>query len=481
MSTNISTTSISTTSISTTTGRTTTGPKRASCRRCGAGPTNGAIFAVLVATALIVNVLGVGDARSEPLDGGSTDTTAPAATTATTAPTVTTTTPRHGQGGETGDTGIDPESTRWTGPPPTAPDGSAAPMSEGPIDEPPPAEDPTGRVRMLMADLSLAGARGRVDDASAAVAQAQEGLEAADGRVTIDEAGVSNARVALDVARGDLAAYGAWAYMYGGGGVIEADLRGDTTATARKQQFLASSIEHRDDVVEKAREALTTASARHDDSLRGLDQAEALLGEANAVLETARVDLADAGRERASAARALRPGDDRWQLTIEGTSVLAPEELSGWFEARGRRSQAGEPIDQVARYYVEEGDAEGIRGDVAFAQAILETGSFGNRDTIEHNNYAGIGHCSDCPSGFHFGSVQLGVRAQMQLLRSYADPSVEHANPLVDRRLVGPAGCCQGWKDLAGVWAGDAYYGERILAIYQDMLEWVSAARAARR
>lgn len=431
---------------------------------------------ILVASVLVVSVSGAREAASDPVDPGR------SGTTATTAPGSTTTTAgQDGQGERDGDGAAESESTRWTGPPPTAPDGSAAPISDQPIDEPPPAEDPSGRVRLLMADLAVADARGRLDEASVLAAQAEADLEAADAKVRIDEAGVSNARVALGVARDDLAAYGAWAYMYGGGSVVEADLRGDTTATARKQQFLASSIEHRDNVVDKARETLATASTRHDESIRLLGKAQTRLEEANAAVEVVRTELADVGRERVSAVSALRRDDNRWQLSIEGTSVLTPEELSGWFEARGRRSQAGEPIDQLARYYVEEGDAEGIRGDVAFAQAILETGSFGNRDTIEHNNYAGIGHCSDCPSGFHFSSVQDGVRGQMQLLRSYADPSVEHANPLVDRRLVGPAGCCKNWKDLAGVWAGDTYYGERILAIYQDILEWVTAARAANR
>ncbi len=77
--------------------------------------------------------------------------------------------------------------------------------------------------------------------------------------------------------------------------------------------------------------------------------------------------------------------------------------------------------------------AEGVRGDVAFAQAMVETGAFTSPLT-RHNNFAGIGACDSCPTGFDFDSPQLGVRAQMQLLHAYADKSLtilSLANPAV--------------------------------------------------
>ncbi|MBK6858394.1 MAG: glucosaminidase domain-containing protein [Microthrixaceae bacterium] len=50
-------------------------------------------------------------------------------------------------------------------------------------------------------------------------------------------------------------------------------------------------------------------------------------------------------------------------------------------------------IDELARYYVEEGAAEGVTGDVAFAQSIVETGyfAFSARVPPELNNFSGLG------------------------------------------------------------------------------------------
>src|SRR6476619_1157506 len=75
--------------------------------------------------------------------------------------------------------------------------------------------------------------------------------------------------------------------------------------------------------------------------------------------------------------------------------------------------------------YFEEGKAEHLRPELAFAQSIIETGSFGN---AVDNNYAGIGACDSCAGEPAFPTPRDGVRGQMQLLRSYADPTSRAAN-----------------------------------------------------
>ncbi len=44
------------------------------------------------------------------------------------------------------------------------------------------------------------------------------------------------------------------------------------------------------------------------------------------------------------------------------------------------------------------------------------------------NNFAGIGACDSCAGGDRFANAREGVRAQIQLLRFYADPTAA-ANP----------------------------------------------------
>ena len=70
-----------------------------------------------------------------------------------------------------------------------------------------------------------------------------------------------------------------------------------------------------------------------------------------------------------------------------------------------------------------------MRGDVAFAQSILETGGFANPGSAAtDNNFAGIGWCDSCKHGFNFPDAQTGVRAQLQLLRIYVDPTFPDAD-----------------------------------------------------
>ena len=60
-------------------------------------------------------------------------------------------------------------------------------------------------------------------------------------------------------------------------------------------------------------------------------------------------------------------------------------------------------------------------------QSIVETAWFNYPDyglvRPTDNNFAGIGACSSCGTGFGFTSAPNGVRAQLQLLRNYADAS----------------------------------------------------------
>lgn len=81
-------------------------------------------------------------------------------------------------------------------------------------------------------------------------------------------------------------------------------------------------------------------------------------------------------------------------------------------------------VRQLAEMFLEEGRVEGVRGDVALAQSLLETGYFkyGRIVTPDMNNYSGIGALYEDQPGFaaRFDSPRLGVRAQIQHLKAYA-------------------------------------------------------------
>lgn len=175
-------------------------------------------------------------------------------------------------------------------------------------------------------------------------------------------------------------------------------------------------------------------------------------------------------------------------VPVMGASLMTAAEVAAWFKSTGRKVQlsGATTIDELAEHYVAEGALENVRGDIAFAQAIIETGSFGH---ATDNNYAGIGACDSCTTELLFPTPRDGVRAQIQLLRNYADPTSRAdrlANP-PDATIYGsdPAraafsydtffakGRAPLWNIMgAGNWATDPLYAGKVLSVYQTMLEY---------
>ncbi|MBQ6759471.1 MAG: glucosaminidase domain-containing protein [Selenomonadaceae bacterium] len=133
--------------------------------------------------------------------------------------------------------------------------------------------------------------------------------------------------------------------------------------------------------------------------------------------------------------------------------------------------------EEIVAYYYEEGAREGIRPDVAFCQALKETGFFryGGDVIPEQNNYCGLGTTGGGVKGEFFATPQLGVRAHIQHLLAYSStrrPSM----PVVDPRygLVRQAYGSRTlgtWQDLNGRWAVPGrYYGQEILSMFRDVL-----------
>ncbi len=198
---------------------------------------------------------------------------------------------------------------------------------------------------------------------------------------------------------------------------------------------------------------------------------------------TASLDRLTAAQRARDAAAAIFNGPEGSSPdpapTILGESALNAQQLAGWFQASGYVAQTQATIGQLATWYIEEGRAEGVRSDLAFAQAVLETGGFASPDAMLRHNFAGIGHCDTCAAGWTFPSDRLGVRGQIQLLRAFATPGLTAAQlanppalPSLDPAKQSREGCCSTWPSLTGVWATDPFYALSILQLYVQMLSW---------
>ena len=161
---------------------------------------------------------------------------------------------------------------------------------------------------------------------------------------------------------------------------------------------------------------------------------------------------------------------------ILGPSRLTAKQMADYIVAQRYTPRITVPIEVLAQFYLDEGARTGVRGDVAFAQSILETGGFANPGSAAtDNNFAGIGWCDSCAHGFDFPDARTGVRAQLQLLRIYVDPTFPDAK-YKDKILLpgtlklGFRGKVQTWWDLWGTWATGALYGQRVYDIYERMV-----------
>lgn len=161
-----------------------------------------------------------------------------------------------------------------------------------------------------------------------------------------------------------------------------------------------------------------------------------------------------------------------------GTSVLTADQLAGWYASTGATSASPVPVADLARLFIDEGAAQGVRGDLAFAQSMLETGllRYGGIVRPSDLNFSGLGACDACPRGLAFPSAALGVRAQIQHLFAYAAPGATPAalvRPLADVRFaaVQPTGRAALWESMGGGnWATDPVYAAKVLGIWRGML-----------
>ncbi len=162
------------------------------------------------------------------------------------------------------------------------------------------------------------------------------------------------------------------------------------------------------------------------------------------------------------------PGDmDR----ITGRGRLSEIQLIMFLKSNNDVGLAQFP--DICKLYREEGDIEGINYDIAYSQMCLETNflRFGGDVKPNQNNFAGLGAVGGGSEGASFPSARIGVRAQIQHLKAYAN-----TEPLV-QAVVDPRfnfvtrGIAPLVDQLSGRWAVDPDYGKKIQAILQRLYE----------
>ena len=175
--------------------------------------------------------------------------------------------------------------------------------------------------------------------------------------------------------------------------------------------------------------------------------------------------------------------------SIIGLSPVSSQQLVNLYNSTGNTfpsyyTENGRNVDlnRFAQLYIEEANAEGIRADVAFAQAMKETGwlKFGGQVSISQFNFAGLGATDDGAAGMSFAQkygdnengIRMGIRAQIQHLKAYASTEPLN-NACVDERFNLVKRGCAPYVEWLGQkenpngygWATGANYGQGIIDI----------------
>lgn len=155
---------------------------------------------------------------------------------------------------------------------------------------------------------------------------------------------------------------------------------------------------------------------------------------------------------------------------ILGETLLSPEHMNQFVKS------INPDAIELGMYYLIFGQYYGIRGDIAFAQAMHETDYLRFTGIVQpdQNNFCGLGATGPDNPGASFETPEEGVLAHIQHLYAYASTEpLPDKYPLVDPRFdLVTRGSASTWKALNGKWAvpGDNY-GQLILQIYERMLE----------
>ena len=151
----------------------------------------------------------------------------------------------------------------------------------------------------------------------------------------------------------------------------------------------------------------------------------------------------------------------------------------GESQYNGCLTQGGAPdIRTYCQIFKEEAENEDVKVEVAFTQAMLETGylKFGGDVKPNQYNFAGIGATGNGNPGNSFGDVRTGIRAQIQHLKCYASTdslNLAKVDPRWNNNLRGKAKYVEYLSipnnPYGTGWAASATYGKDLLKLITNL------------
>lgn len=167
------------------------------------------------------------------------------------------------------------------------------------------------------------------------------------------------------------------------------------------------------------------------------------------------------------------------ETPIMGATTVTAAQLVAYYKGTGSTypqiyNDLGVNLETFVDLYISECNAEGVRAEVAFAQAMLETGNlqFGGDVKPAQFNFAGLGATGGVP-GYDFASVygyskaglQTGIRGHVQHLKCYASIAALNQTRVDPRWNDSLRLRAVSVEELAGTWAADTTYAGKVKTI----------------
>lgn len=150
---------------------------------------------------------------------------------------------------------------------------------------------------------------------------------------------------------------------------------------------------------------------------------------------------------------------------ILGKSVATAEQLSSYllYVNKTPKFSRNISVKEFCQLYIDIGNKEGVRGDLACVQCFKETGylKYGGDVLYTQNNFAGLGTTGNGVKGCIFPDIETGILAHIQHLKTYATKSALN-EPCVDTRRTAwfvnaKGGTSPTIEGLGGTWAVPGY------------------------
>ncbi len=165
------------------------------------------------------------------------------------------------------------------------------------------------------------------------------------------------------------------------------------------------------------------------------------------------------------------------EISIFGDAVATKGQAVNLIKQCNSKVKLECSVEEIVDFYWVEAQREGVRPDIALAQALVETGYFAFGGTVKpkQNNFCGLGTTGKKVRGANFKTPEIGVRAHIQHLLAYSakkKPSTKIVDPRYElaHNIRAERGFVDKWSGLNGTWAMGSNYCEKIMVIYQQML-----------